>query len=101
MIPRGVKASIDAYVDDGRPTGDFLRAVLSNDLMEAVARADEYNRIALADICVYIYNFTPNTCHGSADIVNNWIKLHRENPKVVHEMAGGDRDRREKYYETH
>ena len=98
MIPRAPKHGIDQYVDHGVPTGSFLRAVLSNDLFEAVARADEHNQIALAEICKYIYNFTPTTCHGSPERFEHWIEFHKKEPVVANEAASQDRERRARYY---
>jgi len=99
MIPRDTKGGIDRYVDRGVPTGSFLRAVLSNDLFEAVAKADYHNKLALAAICEYIYNYTPDTCHGSPEVVAAWLKFHRENPTEANRAAGMDRERRERYYD--
>lgn len=100
MIPRAPKAGIDQYVDWGVPTGSFLRAVLSNDLFEAVARADQYNKDALTDICEYIYNYTPTICHGSPEEVEAWLKFHSEKPEEAYNAAGADRERRKQYYEN-
>jgi hypothetical protein len=72
------KDTIDRYVKEGIPTGDFLYAVLSNDLMEAFGRADEDNRRDLFEICQYIYNETPAICHGSKERINEWIKFHQQ-----------------------
>lgn len=98
VIPRAPKVGIDRYVDYGCPTGSFLRAVLSNDLFEAVAKADEYNKLALAEIVRYVYNYTPVTCYGSPERVEAWLKLHREKPEEANTAAAADRDRRENYY---
>lgn len=44
----------------GRGTeGDFLRAVLDNDLFEAFARADHKNEPALHNIVMWLYNEAP------------------------------------------
>lgn len=67
------KASIDRYAQDGVPTGDFLRAVLTNDLMGAVGHADEENARDLVEICQYIYNEIPSISHGSKKHVEQWI----------------------------
>lgn len=69
--------SIDRYVMDGIPTGSFLQAVLCNDLMEAMGRADMGNRLALFEICDYIYNETPSGCHGSPEKVRAWREMKR------------------------
>ncbi len=60
-----IKAALDRYAEKGIPTGDFLRAVLENNLMEAMGRADSYNRATIHQICAYVYNDMPSTCHGS------------------------------------
>lgn len=75
MIPEHLKKSLDAYVERGRSCGAFLTAVLSNDLMEAFARADENNRLIMFDICKYVYNEIPPICWGSRDKVKNWIEF--------------------------
>jgi len=71
--------SLERYAKQGVPPGGFLRAVLANDLMEAVGRADIYNIHALPAICSYIYNGIPLDSWGSYEIVDNWIeKKHKE-----------------------
>ena len=74
MIPQGTMNSLIRYRDHGYPTGDFLRAVLSNDLMEAIGRADVNNRIALSEICVFVHNEMPSQCHGSRKKYMAWIE---------------------------
>ena len=73
-IPEHIKASIDRYVSDKVPTGQFLRAVLSNDLFDALGRADEFSRDALPEICSYIYNEVPGSCWGSPEKVKEWLE---------------------------
>ncbi len=75
MIPQDVKERIDRYVRQGVTPGGFLHAVLSNDLFEAVTRADETNLFNLEGICRYVYDSTPNLCHGSPANVKNWLRL--------------------------
>lgn len=62
-------------------TGDFLAAVLSNDLMDAVGRADENSLAAIRYITMFVYNELPRDCHGSKARVKQWeleIKNHME-----------------------
>jgi len=66
--------SINNYVVHGIPTGGFLRAVLANDLMESMGRADIDNRRDLFEIVSYIYNSVPSDCHGSYELVDAWIE---------------------------
>lgn len=72
-MPDDTKASLDRYVKEKIPTGGFLYAVLTNDLFEAVGRADIQNRHALFEICRYIYNELPLGCWGSVEKVSNWL----------------------------
>lgn len=78
MISEEVKSSIDRYVQQGVETGGFLRAVLENNLMEALGRADIHNRYNLFDICGYLYNDVPGECHGSPEKVTAWLKKKAE-----------------------
>jgi hypothetical protein len=73
VIPEIVKASIDRYVEKRQPVGDFLRAVLSNDLREAVIRADETNLRELKQIVGYCYWEIPGKCWGSPKAYKEWI----------------------------
>ena len=41
LIEERFKETIDAWVAEGRPTGGFIEAVLSNDLREAFKRGDD------------------------------------------------------------
>jgi hypothetical protein len=78
MIPEYTKKCIDEYVEKGVPLGDFLTAVMANNLMRSFGAADDNNRAHLFDIVKYVYNNTPHTCHGNIEIVENWIKKHKE-----------------------
>lgn len=74
LIPEAIRYSLDAYANKEHPTGGFLQAVLENNLMEAVGRADDINVRVLKEICMYIYNELPSPCHGSKENVAVWIK---------------------------
>ena len=74
MIPEQTKETIDAYVESGRPTGGFVKAVLSNDLQEAFGRADAENTAAMKGIVIYLYNDCPADCWGSPERYLTWIK---------------------------
>ena len=71
-----IKAALDAYAANGVPTGDFLRAVLSNDLTDAACRADEDNLEDLVNIVKYAYNDLPSACRGSPEKVAAWLAKH-------------------------
>ena len=81
-IPNYTREGIDEYVRGHLPPGDFLRAVLENNLMEAMARADDTNRAALRAICDYVYSEIPHTCWGSLAKVEAWLasgRAHQHN----------------------
>jgi hypothetical protein len=61
------------YIENGIDGGNFLNAVLCNDLMGATARADYINRGRLFDFCDFLYNEVPEGCHGSREKVEAWI----------------------------
>ena len=69
--------SLRGYVDHGIPTGDFLEAVLSNDLFAAIGRADDSTLANLQGICRYVYHDIPAPCWGSPAKVNAWLSMKR------------------------
>ena len=73
--------SLKRYIEHGIPTGGFLEAVLSNDLREAIGRADDYNMRTLPEIVSWIYNEAPSGCWGSPKRVTEWI--YRRNSNVA------------------
>ena len=78
MMPQHTKYQIDEYVNNYMPPGDFVRAVLSNDLMEAFMRADDINMHCMKDIMKYVYNNIPSVCHGSPERVEEWLNPKEE-----------------------
>ncbi len=77
LISPVIKQSLEDYVELGFPTGDFLAAVISNDLMDAVGRADKVNIRVLRSICGKIYKEFPHGAHGSREIYKDWIEAKR------------------------
>ena len=73
MVKPDCLESLDLFVTKGIPTGGFLEAVISNDLMESFGHADMENRFALFDICRYVWNELPAACHGSPEKVSLWL----------------------------
>ena len=74
MIPERTIASLDRYVNHKILPGAFLTAVLSNDLFQAVGRADRENLAALPEIVQYIYNELPGLAHGSEKAVYKFVE---------------------------
>ena len=73
-IPSDLIKSLTYYVEHHSETGGFLRAVLENDLTEAIGRADLDNLLILKDIVGYIFNELPMSCWGSKEKVKAWLK---------------------------
>lgn len=74
-IPPHMRAALLRYTKDHIEPGSFLRAVLENNLKEAVARADGINRHRLIDYVTYLYNEAPSACWGSPEKVQAWLDL--------------------------
>jgi hypothetical protein len=72
-IPESTIRTINDYLEHGYETGDFVRAVLENNLKLAFGYADRWNKAALEEIVKYCYNCIPHSCWGSKEIVNDWI----------------------------
>lgn len=86
-MPKSILEGIFAHVEHGQNVGGFLTAVLSNDLTEAVCRADEESLTCIRDIVKYVYNETPGPCHGSEEAVKAWRRRKEEQalePAVQH-----------------
>lgn len=77
LCPPTIVASLERYVEHGIPPGDFLRAVLENDLKEALGRADYINGPAIHHIISYCYNELPSPCWGTPAAVDSWIAKKR------------------------
>lgn len=80
LIPRHMHQSFRAYWEEGQPPGNFLRAVLSNQLMEAYQWADEINLVNLREYVTWLYNHAPGrpAGWGSPEAVNAWVKAAYE-----------------------
>ena len=73
-IPDRLMNGMIAYVDEHRLPGHFLQAVISNDLSEAVGRADDESIMVLKDIVGWFYNIAPGICWGSKEKMKEWVK---------------------------
>ena len=57
------------------PSGHFLNAVFSNDMMEALSRADDENENLMKLYCGFLYNVAPRGCYGSAANCKEWRNI--------------------------
>lgn len=86
-IPEMTLNSLMLYVNEGVPTGSFLRSVLSNDLFGAFERADQPNRDAIGLLVTYIYNEIPSCCWGSREHYHSWLERKRNERETAIERA--------------
>ena len=88
-IPEHMLEALSRYIDGHQPVGDFLTAVLKNDLRDACGRADDTNLANLPAFVAYLYNVAPSDCSGSPEKVKAWLAAkplefhdHREYPQA-------------------
>ena len=74
LVPDHLWLGLTHYFIDRTRTGDFLAALLSNDLMLAVGRADDQSFAALPRLCQFLHNFAPPRSHGSRAAVDAWLE---------------------------
>lgn len=74
-ISPATREAIDRWATTGRRAGGFVMAVLCNDLVGAVRRADEFNILALRSTVAYVYHKCPAPCWGSPEKVEAWAAL--------------------------
>ncbi len=67
------------------PLGDFLRSLVSNDLFEALGRADQDNLHNLPALGAFVYNELPRSCWGSPQAYKAWVEVR--NVKAADEEA--------------
>lgn len=73
QIPDYMLPGFAKYIILGIPPGNFLTAILTNDLMEAVGRADDTNINLIPNYCHVLYNYTPSGCYGSPEAFRKWV----------------------------
>jgi len=71
-----VMETLIAYFEERRPPGDFVRAVLENDLVRAFALADQDSTAAMQRIAAWLYWEAPARSYGhwgSPEAVKRWL----------------------------
>jgi hypothetical protein len=88
-MPIRMQQSVVSYVLHRVPPGHFLTAVMSNNLLEAIGRADETNYKLLREWVRLFYNCDaiPSECWGSAEAVEEWLKGQSLMPTMEKETA--------------
>ena len=71
-LPEYMREPARLYIEEGELPGGFLMAVLTNNLVEAAARADEVNQQRLFEWAGWLYNEVPKPAWGSPTKVLAW-----------------------------
>jgi len=74
-IPERMMGVILRYVEHGIEPGDFLTAIITNNLSEAVMRADDENINNLPAYVAWFYNEAPAGCWGSCERMKTWMAM--------------------------
>jgi hypothetical protein len=72
-VPANTRIQLDNWVHRHIPGGDFLEALLKNNLSAVVVHADPPNREALVDTVQWLWNEAPAECWGSAEKYKAWM----------------------------
>lgn len=72
-VPEHTQGALERYFVHALEPGSFLMAVLTNDLIGAVGRADMWNSRSLADIVKWLVNHAPYGSYGDAELVRDWL----------------------------
>ena len=84
-LPEHMRSGARLYIEDGIPPGDFMLAILTNDLKGAFGRADEINRSLIETWIRWTYNDIPGGAQGSVELVQAWMNargLHQFEAQV-------------------
>ncbi len=74
FIPEYMMGPLQRYIKERSPVGDFLTAVICNDLKGAVDRADDTNLANIPAYVGYLYNEAPSGCWGSQEAMARWLE---------------------------
>lgn len=73
-VPGHLHGGLVRYLVYRLHTGDFLAAVLANDLREAVRLGDPESHAALVPLVRFLYHDAPALAWGSPDKVQAWLE---------------------------
>lgn len=80
---------LDNYLEHRRHPGDFLAAVLSNDLKEAFARADTWNITRMHIIVAFLWSHVPAVAWGSREAFRAWLAAALPTHLNPEDLEGG------------
>ena len=74
ILPEHIQGGVKRYIEQGIKPGDFLTAVICNDLKNSIMCADDTNLGRIFDIVKFFYNESPSACWGSKDAMKYWME---------------------------
>lgn len=77
-FPSHVVGGLALYLGVGIRPGSYLNAVLENNLVECVRRADPLSEKATFAIVRWLVTYAPAVAWGSPVYVTEWIEQHRQ-----------------------
>ena len=99
MISIIMKDAFDRYMD-GIPPGNFMYAILTNNLTRAAQSADSDNASSLSDIAKFMVYYLPMPCYGSDKEVKEWLKLCQSTDDLDKQNVQQIRDAYTRYIEA-
>lgn len=85
-IPEHLRGGLTRYLNNHIKPGDFLTAVLTNNLMGAFKTGDEKSLASIKDIIAYLYWEVGMDCYGTQEKFNSWIVKGLEEQKTNYEQ---------------
>lgn len=72
LVPPHLREGLERWIRNGVEPGGFLRALLQNDLVGAVLRADPISREAIPSVVRWLTESAPEGSYGSLKNYQNW-----------------------------
>jgi hypothetical protein len=97
QVSQVILEGINRHVLYHQRVGHFLTAVLTNNLREAFARADEGNQKTMFQIVSYCHNQIPGCCWGTPEKVKAWTEMDpKDFPPVEAPTESRERERQDR-----
>lgn len=75
MVPAHLRDGLLMFISHGVLPGDFLTAVLQNNLLRAFEKADPESEAGLRHIVLWLFNSAPYQCWLNPAAVQAWCKV--------------------------
>ena len=72
-IPDKMHGAIIRYIVNHCEPGNFLCAVIENDLKDSFRCADDENKLIIENYIRFFYNYAPSDCWGSPEKMAEWL----------------------------